>query len=103
MGGPMASLTPGKSWVTAWARRWRRGTRCSSLLLGGGRLLLGHGSLLLSGGGLLLGGGGLLLCRGRLLLGLGHLGRILSVDCGPNHDGSAAPDAEDRVRFGHQR
>jgi hypothetical protein len=50
----------------------------------------------------LLGSSGLLLSRGRLLLGLGHLGRIRSVDCGPCHNGSATPDAEDRMRFGHQ-
>jgi hypothetical protein len=47
-------------------------------------------------------GGGLLLRRRRLLLGLGHLGRIRSVDCGPYHDGSAASDAKNRLRFGHQ-
>jgi hypothetical protein len=66
-----------------------------SLLLGGSGLLLGHGSLLLGSGSLLLG-------RGGLLLGLGHLGLIHSVDFGSCHDGSAAPDAEDRVRVGHQ-
>jgi hypothetical protein len=73
-----------------------------SLLLGSSSLLLSGVSFLLSSGGLLLRGSGLLLSRGRLLLRLGHLGRIRSVDCGPCHDGSAAPDAEDRMRFGHQ-
>ena len=71
--------------------RRRSGRRCSSLLLGSGSLLLGRGSLLLGSGGLLLSGS--LLLSARLLLGLGHLGRIRSVDCGPCHDGSAAPDA----------
>jgi hypothetical protein len=78
-------------------------------LLGGGGLLLGYSCLLLSGGSLLLGygclllsGGSLLLRSSGLLLGLGRLGRIRSVDRGPYHDGSAAPGAKDRMRFGHK-
>ena len=69
--------------------RRRSGSRCG-------------GSLLLGGGSLLLGSGGLLLSRGRLLLGLGYLGRIRRVDGGPYHDGRAASDAKNRLRFGHQ-